>query len=181
MNYIRVFNKSVIISSLISLFLFACGAKQASDEWGRIVYYYNVGSLPPEYQYSYKIVINSDGKCELIYTKGYENEDGKVSNYPYELDNEKLEKIKNAIKESDVLNLDIKTRPNEEIPDGGHTDCLQIYGFNNDDSNSNLPVLKSIPLYPELKYTETLNKLYKAIQSTVPEEIWNKAKSKDKK
>lgn len=158
----------------------SCGVR-AQSEWAKLEYYFNVGSLPPPYHYSYTITINSEGKGELVYISGYQEKDKTYIGHPFELDNNKLESLKNAVKESVVLDLDIKTRPNEQIPDGGHSDCLKIFGLNSSNPADELVVLKTIPSYPELKYESTLNKLYKVIQNSVPDDLWNEVKSPKEK
>jgi hypothetical protein len=151
---------------------------QAQSNWSKLEYYFNVGSLPPPYHYSYTITINSDGIGELVYTGGYESTEKNTDKYSFKLSNKKLKKLKKAVKESDILNLDIKTRPSEEIPDGGSSESLQIFGFNKGNDGSESILLKSIPTYPELKYETILEKLYKVIQNSVPEDIWKEANSR---
>lgn len=158
----------------------SCGV-QAQSEWVKLEYYFNVGSLPPQYHYSYTITINSEGKGELVYIRGYKEKDKTYIGHPFELDNNKLESLKNAVKESDVLSLEIKSRPNEQIPDGGHSDGLKIFGLDSSNPADELAVLKTVPSYPELKYENTLNKLYKVIQNSVPEDLWNEVKSPKEK
>lgn len=173
--------KALIIIFLLSVLYFTPNILKAQSDWGKLVYYFNIGALPPPYHYSYTITINRDGKGEMVYIGGYESTEKNTFKYSFELYNKKLKKLKKAIKKSDVLNIDVKTRPNEEIPDGGHSDNLMIYGINKKSDTSESALIKSVPLYPELKYEKILDKLYKVIQNTVPEDIWNEVKNKNKR
>ncbi len=163
----------------ISFFFFnflECGLK-AQEDWSKLEYYFNAGSLPSPYHYSYKIIINYDGIGVLIYTKGYESTGKNVSKYTFELEKEKLENLKNSIKESNILNLNIKTRSNEAIPDGGHINGLRIYGKIKENDSKEHILLKDIPVYYELEYSQILERLYKDIRNSVPEKIWNEVNS----
>jgi hypothetical protein len=174
---IKVIKKFLFSVFLFSVFhLLSCGV-QAQSEWAKLKYHFNSGSLPPPYHYSYTISVNIDGKGELVYISGYQEKDKTNIGHPFELNNEKLEALKNAVKESDILNLDIKSRPSGEIPDGGHSESLEFYVYKDD--NNELTLIKSIVTYPELKYEGLLDKLYKVIQNSVPEDIWNEVKSKN--
>ncbi|HEY5125544.1 MAG TPA: hypothetical protein VIK14_17585 [Ignavibacteria bacterium] len=167
----------IIIFQLSVLYFLSCGL-HAQSNWTKFEYYFNVGSLPPPYHYSYTITLSTDGAGELVYTKGYTYDDKNTSRYSFELSKEKLKNLKNAVKESDVLNLDIETLPNEEIPDGGHSDELKIYGVENDGVSGDVILLKTVPMYPELKYETILNTLYKVIENSVPDDIWKEVNSK---
>lgn len=164
----------------ILLVFFSCKSG-AQDKWKKLEYYYNVGSLPPPYHYSYTITIDKDGKGNLKYIGGYESTDKNTSEYTFELSAGELKKLKKEIKNSDILNLDIKQRPNEEIPDGGHSDGLQLFDTDKDNDDGKLKCIKSIPSYPDLKYEKILNKLYDTIIKSVPENIWKEVESKKSK
>lgn len=178
MPQIKKNNKIIFQIFLFSIFHFLSCGLQAQSDWTKLNYHYNVGSLPPPYHYSYTITINGDGKGEMVYIGGYESTPKNTSVYPFELNSKKMKKLNKAVKESDVLNLDIKTRPGEEIPDGGHSDGLEIYGVNKESDSKDTVLIKSIPTYPELKYDGILNRLYKAIQNSVPDDIWKEIDSK---
>lgn len=167
----------ILFSSLIFFHFLSCGV-QAQNEWSKLEYSFNVGALPPPYHYSYKITISMNGTGELVYVGGNQDKDKNTSKYTFELDNEKLVFLENAVKESDVMNLDIKTRPSNEIPDGGHSDGLELFGYSKKNDTKDLELMKSVPTYPESKYEDALNKLYKVIQNSVPEDIWKEAESK---
>jgi hypothetical protein len=173
---LKVLSKIFFAIVLFSVFHFSSYGVQAQSKWTKLEYYFNVGSLPPPYHYSYTITINSDGKGELVYIGGYESTDKNTNKYFFELGNKKIKKLNKAIKESNVLNLDIDTRPGEEIPDGGSSESLQIFGFNKGNDESESVLLKSVPPYPELKYEALLDKLYSVIRKSVPEDIWNNVK-----
>ncbi len=181
MPYIKI-NKKIIFSIfLFSIFHFLSCGLQAQNNWVKLEYHFNVGALPPPYHYSYIITISSDGKGELVYISGYESTPKNTSIHPFMLKSKQLKKLKKEVKDSDVLNLNIKTRPNEEIPDGGHSDGLEIYGINKESDSKDTVLIKSVPTYPELKYEGILDKLYKVIQNSVPDNIWNEVNSRKEK
>jgi len=160
------------------LLIFLSCKSSAQNSWEKLEYYYNVGSLPPPYHYSYTITIDKDGKGNLNYIGGYTSTEKNTSEYTFELSKEELKKLKKEIKKSDILNLDIKQRPNEEIPDGGHSDGLQIFGK---DDDGKFKSIKSIPSYPDLKYEKVLEKLYDTIRKCVSENIWKEIELKKNK
>lgn len=151
------------------LLLFSCGVN-SQPRWDKLEYYYNVGSLPPPYHYSYKIIITNDGIVDFEYLTGYVKTDSNLKKYNFTLSSVDLKSLKKAVKESNVINLKIEMRPNDEIPDGGHSESLEIF-------DSDGEKISSVPSYPELKYQKKLEKLYKAIQNCVPENIWNEVRS----
>jgi hypothetical protein len=177
----KIFKNAITIFFQLFILLFLSGGLQAQSHWSRLEYYYNVGSLPPPYHYSYTIKISSYGNGELVYIGGYESTEKNTSKHSFDLSKKKLKILKDIVRESDVLNLDINTRPNEEIPDGGHSESLNIFGFSKENDASESILLKSIPSYPELKYETMLDNLYKVIQNTVPEEIWKEVNIKREK
>lgn len=169
-----IFARNIIF---ILLAFFSCRSS-AQNKWEKLEYYYNVGSLPPPYHYSYTVTIDKDGKGNLKYLGGYESTDKNTSEYTFELSTGELKKLRKEIKNSGILNLDIEQRPGEKIPDGGHSDNLQIYSK---DDDGKLQCIKSIPSYPDLKYENILNKLYETIKKSVPENIWKEVESKKSK
>lgn len=142
----------------------------SQTSWTKIEYYYNVGSLPPPYHYNYTITITREGNSDLVYIAGYTKTEKNTYKYNIEIDKDKFRALKKEIKRSNILNLKVSQRPNSEIPDGGHSDYLQIY--------SSDELLTSVPSYPESKYDKMLNKLYKVIVKCIPEKIWNEIESK---
>lgn len=159
------------IPFLFLIIFTSCGNSQS--KWGKLVYYYNVGSLPPPYHYSYTIAITNSGVVDFEYLSGYVKTDSNVKKFNFTLSSSELKSLKKAVKESNILNLDIGMRPNDEIPDGGHSESLEV--FDRDGEK-----ISSVPSYPELKYQKKLDKLYKSIQSCVPENIWNEVRAMHK-
>lgn len=156
-----------LLLSILALIFFT-SVSCSSQEWQKLNYYYNSGSLPPPYHYSYTITITADGAGELSYVKGYDEKDKNKTQLSFILDKSKLKELKRQLKKSGVLSDKIKERPNDEIPDGGHSESLTLY------SDAEPPeIIASVPSYPDLKYESALNKLYKFVVSCVPVEYWN--------
>lgn len=161
-----------MISRIISvtIFIITYNVVFAQSSWTKLEYYYNVGSLPPPYQYNYTITITNVGYAELKYTAGYRNTNENTFMYNFEIDKKMFRKLKKEIKKSNIMNLKISQRTNSEIPDGGYSDSFQIY---NDEE-----LVVTIPSYPDTKYNNILFKLYDAILKCVSQNIWEEIESK---
>jgi len=167
---------SFALLQIIFLLFFSC-TNNAQNDWEKLVYYYNAGSLPPPYHYHYTISISKDGQGELLHTTGYTDKEKNTSKHNFNLSDKELKVLIKAVKESEVLKSDIKQRPGEEIPDGGHSDELTFYSQTGETKTGN--IIKLVPSYPDLKYEETLNKLYSVIIKCVPDDIWNKVNARE--
>lgn len=156
------------IPVLLSIF----SSLYAQTYWTKIEYYYNVGSLPPVHHYEYTITMDNAGNGKLHYLAGYTETDNNTFDYTFDLSKSQLKALKKALKKSNVLELDIESRPNSEIPVGGDSDELNIYGYRDINSDETM-ILKNIPPYPETKYEKRLEKLYQTIRECVPKNIWD--------
>lgn len=142
----------------------------SQNSWTKIKYTYDAGSLPPPYKYNYTLTVSNDGNAELVYKTGYSGNERSTFSYNVEINNYMFKTLQNEIRESKVLNQRIEQMPSSEIPDGGHSDYLQIY--NGDE------LISSVPSYPDSKYKESLDKIYKALFKCIPDEIWKEIESK---
>ncbi|MCI0472497.1 MAG: hypothetical protein L0Y76_02835 [Ignavibacteria bacterium] len=175
----KIFNfrlASFALLQVVFLLFFSC-TNIAQNNWEKLVYYYNAGALPPPYHYHYTISISKDGQGELLHTSGYADNGKNTSKYSFVLSDKELNQLVQAVNESGVLNSDIKQRPGEEIPDGGHSDGLTFYSESGDAETEN--IIKTVPSYPDLKYEKILNKLYSVIIKCVPDDIWNKVNARE--
>ena len=137
--------------------------------WTKVEYNFNVGSQPPPYHYSYKITITKEGIAELEYIAGYTKTDNNTYKNTIEIEKDRLRNLKNEIMQSDILNITINQSPNDEIPEGGHSEYLVIYNRDK--------LLASVPFYPDLTYEKVLYKLYNAIVNCIPDNIWKEIES----
>ena len=169
--------ESVFLFILLIMTFFVSCTNNAQVEWRKLIYHFNVGSLPAPYNYHYTITLFKDGRGELVYTGGYTGDGKNTENFLFVLDDSKLEILNIAVKESNVLNLDIKQRPSELIPDGGHSDGIEFYKNNGDSEKDE--ILKSVPSYPELKYEKELENLYSVIRKAVPDDVWKQVNSRE--
>ncbi len=152
--------KSFALSQFIFLLFFSC-TNIAQNNWERLVYHYNAGALPPPYHYHYTISVSKNGQGEFVHSTGYDDNGKNTSKHSFSLSDTELKVLIKAVKESEVLNSDIKQRPGDEIPDGGHSDELTFYS---DSGNAETEtIIKTVPSYPDLKYEKNLNKLYGVI------------------
>jgi hypothetical protein len=174
----KIFNIRLALAALfqiIFVLFFSC-TNNAQNDWERLVYHYNAGALPPPYYYHYTISISKDGQGELLHASGYNDNGKNTSKHSFVMTDKELKVLINAVKESEVLNSDIKQRPGEEILDGGHSDELTFYSESGESGEEN--IIKLIPSYPDLKYEKALNKLYGVIIKCVPLDIWNKVNAR---
>lgn len=88
--------------------------------------YFNNGSLPPPYRYSYKIKFLDSGIAQLHLTKGYDEKDTKVFTKDYNLS--EIESFKNKISSYKT------TKKNENIT-GADTKIASLITKDGDDSN----------------------------------------------
>jgi hypothetical protein len=157
------------------LFLILAIRLDAQSNWERLEYHYNSGALPPPYHYAYTITIDIKGNSKMVYSGGHIATGISPAEYSFTLSKKELKKLKSEIKKSEIFDLDIKQRPVAEIPDGGYSDGLEFYGY--DSQTDTIKMIKFVPTYPELKYENILNKLYKTIKECVPIDIWNEVNS----
>ena len=169
MKKINIYVAAYIVLFISTAFLFSFGNACSQSSWTRLEYGYNVGSLPPPYQYHYKISITNAGMAELEYTVGYTKTGNNTYKYEVEIGEYNMRNLKTEITNSNILNIKIGQLSNDEIPDGGHSDYVKI--FNEDE------LIASSPLYPKSKYEKILDNLYKVIIKCIPDEIWNEIES----
>lgn len=154
----------------ILLLLLISGFGISQTKWTKVVYYYNVGSLPPPYHYEYTITINSDGTSELVYMMGYTRTFDNTLEYSLDVRNTAFKNLKKEIKESKLLNKRVGYMPSEKIPVGGSSEHLVIYDGED--------TLTYVPSYPEMKYETVLEELYSKIRKCIPDDVWNEVKAK---
>ncbi len=150
-------------------------ASNGQYSWSEITYYYNIGSLPPPYHYSFEITVNTGIAGVIVYYPGYEKDSTWV--YNFEISESRLKKINEAIIRSNVLNDQIPELPNDKIPDGGSSQNLTIT-LPQDPSLDQTPPRIVTPFYPEESYEEKLGGIYSVIKEAVPNYIWDEINTK---
>ncbi|MCX7832661.1 MAG: hypothetical protein N2490_00405 [Ignavibacteria bacterium] len=163
---------------LIPLFLmnFNCSSVKTTNNWDVLTYEYESGPLPPKYQYSYKIIINSNGNCEYIYT--FPMEGTKTFEYKFSITSEQMKKLNESIAKSKILEINIPTLPEGKRPIGGDLEKVKIIVPNPNPNLDQPPKVYESPYFPEEKYKKDLEELYSYIKSLVPETYKKETKQK---
>ncbi|MFZ1320887.1 MAG: hypothetical protein WAT71_04965 [Ignavibacteria bacterium] len=153
---------------LIIVFLFALSLSVSSQtSWEQITYHHLSGPVSPEYQFSYNILINSDGDGVLEYTfKGF------TTNYDFNVSSKGINNLNSAILKSQVLDVSKEELSSDKNLIGGSLSNATITLNNNqNDTNSKI----TIPNFVNEKYAEGVSDLYLVIEKLVPNSAWSKA------
>lgn len=162
---------------LLSTFLFAsCSTSQNDAQWSSLSYIYETGPLPPKYQYTYTITLNT--KCEggIVAYVGLDNSN--TFNYEFKFSKDSLAILNNAIKDSKILVEEIEKLPEEKQPIGGHLEKVRVVLVNPNPNLDQPPRVKESPYFPSEKYRAGLQKLYEVIASFVPQKVWEDFEAK---
>jgi len=167
-------NKIIFLFVLTSLILSSCLRSQeySTDDWTKIEYFYENGSLPPPYHYEYMITIMKDLKGTVKFLLGYDDGKSPVLNYEFTFTNEQLEILNKSIKKSKVLTDQRNSFRYEELTEGGSSMSLKITVV-----TDKTEVLE-FNRYVEGKYKDGFEKLLASINNLVPENVWNEFKQK---
>ncbi len=144
--------------------------------WSTIEYHYYTGPVSPEYQYRYKVIVNEDKNCQFIYyysasvdTNYYQNS--------FTITDSQLAELNKAVKNSKVLDENVSEESNPPI--GGTQQYAYIIVVDPNPDLDQSPRRIEIPVFPEAKYKENIEKLYSTIQGLIPPSIMEEAKSKN--
>lgn len=157
---------------------YSCSSKNVTSDdpkWTIIQYYFQTGTVPPPYYYSYSILINTDKKVILKYIAGYLQDDTNTFNYELTLTNDQLKTLNDEIEKSEVIEGDIKSLPQDRTPVGGSNNSLRITFVNPNPNLDQPPRIKDITPFPEKQWVEKLDNLYKYIKELVPKANWDDA------
>lgn len=167
--------KYLLFLFVIFTISFSCGNSQESKpEWGILEYSFWNGPVSPEYQYSYKIIINKDKEGILQYSfPTSENLE-----YKFNITDEQLETLNGKLKESGIFDGDIPSLPDEEIPDGGSNESVKIIIPNPDPDLDQPPKVINTPVHPLTSHKINLDKLYSCINELVQKDLRTDAESK---
>ncbi len=165
-----------IIILLIAFFNFNCSSVKITENWEVLTYEYESGPITPKYQYSYKIIVNSNRNCEYIYT--FPMERSKTLEYKFQITKEQMTGLNDAIKKSKILEIQIPKLPEGKTPIGGDLEQVKIVVPNPDPYLDQPPKVYESPYFPEEKYKEDLENLYNVIKKLVPENFRKEAEEK---
>lgn len=155
---------------------FNCSSVKTTNNWDVLTYEYESGPLPPKYQYSYKIIINSNGSGEYIFT--FPMEGTKTLEYKFNITKEQMKGLNEAIAKSKILEIQIPKLPEDKTPIGGDLEKVKIIVPNPNPNLDQPPKVYESPYFPEEKYKSDLDNLYTFIKSLVPENFKKEAQQK---
>lgn len=156
-----------------ALLIFAsCSTSQVEDKWSSVNYMFESGPLPPKYQYSYNITINSNFDGGLVAFIGADPSNSSLT-YEFKIPKDSMKYLNDAIKKSKILIEEITEEPEGNRPVGGHFEKVRVIIVNDNPILDQPPRVKESPYFPAKKYRQGLYSLYETIQSYVPESIWD--------
>lgn len=155
---------------LFALIFFAGNISAQNTHWSTLEYSYTKGPVSPEYQFSYKIIINENGEGILIYTNSSSSKD-----YSFSISSKKLKKINKSLKSCKVFTVNTDEMKSTDNLIGGPQRSLLITMWQAPNLDSR-PQIIEIPSQLNDSYFNCIHGLYDKIENTVPDDIWEKAK-----
>jgi hypothetical protein len=152
---------------------FNCSSLKQSADWSVVNLMYESGPVPPQYQYSYSVIINSDKTGEYLYS--FPMGDEKKFQYKFSISSEQLKGLNSAIVKSKVMEVDIPKLPEEKVPIGGSLTRVLITVVNPDPGLDQPPRVYESPYFPTEEYKDNLETMYNYIGNLVPKDIVKKA------
>lgn len=165
--------KYILLLLLIITAGFNCSSSKQSADWSVVNLMYESGPIPPQYQYSYTVIINSDKTGEYLYS--FPMGDEKKLQYKFSISSEQMKGLYSAIEKSKVMEVNIPKLSEEKVPIGGSLSRVLITVVNPDPGLDQPPKVYESPYFPAEEYKENLESLYNYIENLVPKEIVKKA------
>jgi hypothetical protein len=142
-----------------------------SGKWSSISYKYSKGPVSPEYQLNYTINIENNGIGKLIYTNP-----SSTNEYDFTVGRKSMKRLNNALRKSDVYNVNMDDMKSEVSMIGGPSRTMSITMWQ-DPSLDAKPTVIEVPGQLKQPYSEQIFNVYEVIENLVPNSIWNKASS----
>lgn len=166
----------LIISCLLIIFA-SCSTSQTEIQWSSLSYMYESGPLPPKYQYSYTITLNTNLEGGVVCFVGADPSNSSLT-YEFKFSKDSLIILDNAVKKSKILDEEIERIPEGKHPIGGHLEKVRVVIVNNNANLDQPPRVKESPYFPTEKYKVNLQKLYETIAAFVPQKVWDDFEAK---
>ena len=130
----------------------------------QVSYYWETGSLPPPYFYSYTITIGPSAEGTITFEPGYSTYDPPTWVEDFQLSESDLDLLYEELYDANVFEGEWHQK--EDIPVGGSADKMAVIAYGRD---------YSIPIYVEgEEKSKSIKKVYEEIETLVPQEIWDK-------
>jgi hypothetical protein len=140
-----------------------------SNKWSTISYTYSKGPVSPDYQYSYIILLNSNGTGKLSYTKASATND-----YDFTFNKTERKSLNKALTNANVFVVGANDMKSEQTLVGGPSKTMIITMWQ-DPNLDQKPTTIEIPSQVKAEYLEGIQDLYDEVENLVPDDIWKKA------
>jgi len=161
------------ISLFFILLIFAsCSTSQTGEKWSSLSYMYDSGPLPPIYQYSYTITLNTNCEGGVVAFIGADPSNPSLT-YEFKFSKDSIKILDNAVRKSKILEEEIGKLPEGQHPIGGYLEKVRVVLFDDNPNLDRPPRVKESPYFPIDKYKEDLQNLYKTIVAFVPQKVWD--------
>ncbi len=161
--------KNILLCCLL-LVMVSCSNSQVENKWSSVSYMFESGPLPPVYQYSYTITINTGCDGIVVAFLGSDPSNPSLT-YKFRVSEDSLSYLTEAINESKILTEDIDELPDGVRPVGGHLEKVRVIIADDNPNFDRPPRVKESPYFPSDKYAGDLRNLYKVIVSFVPQSV----------
>lgn len=157
----------------LAIVLLSSNVYSQDTHWANLSYYYSNGTVSPDYQYSYQIMLNENGEGIV----NYKNSEGNKERN-FNVSSEDLENFNEYFKGSDVFKVDPDKMKSHDGKDGGSVRTLEVTLYQSPELDA-MPTIIRIPEYLNKKYTDEMKCVYSKIEALVPEEIYKELKIKN--
>ena len=130
----------------------------------QVSYYWETGSLPPPYFYSYTITIGPGAEGTIKFEPGYSTYDPPTWVEDFQLSESDLDLLYEELYQANIFVGEWQQK--EDIPIGGSADKMAVTAYGR---------VYSVPSYVEgEEKSKAVREIYKEIEAFVPQEIWDK-------
>jgi len=147
-------------------------AQTKNDNWAILDYTYSKGPVSPEYQLSYKIILNKDGSGKLVYTKA-----ATTSEYEFKANKKSMKKLNKKLKSSEVFSVPSDEMKTSDNMIGGPTRSMQITMWQSPDLDQR-PAIIDVASHLNETYADKIFSVYEQLENMVPKSIWDKAEGR---
>ncbi len=124
----------------------------------QVEYYWETGSLPPPYFYTYTITVGPGARGEIVFQADYKDEDPPIWSEVFEIQESDLDLLYTQLFEMGMF--ENTWQQVDDIPDGGSADKLSVMAYER---------VFSIPSYVDVKQrARDAREVYDYINSLVP-------------
>lgn len=132
---------------------------------------WNTGSLPPEYTYSYVIIVTPDLQGTFEYQFGYDNQAEYIYSEVFQITQEQLDFLYHYLRDQNLFRSDWKEPDLREMMEGSPGSGLRLTAFGN---HYHLPSLSELS---GADYAQ-MEAAIETIGEVVPDELWDEMRAR---